>query len=46
MKMKTPDSPASKTLQLLFLSNCDTLACTEDEDEEEKEVEEEEDVSQ
>jgi len=41
MKMKTPDSPASKTLQFLILSNYDTLACTEDEDEEEEEEEDE-----
>jgi len=34
--MKTPDSPASKTLQFLFLSNYDTLACTEDEEEEDE----------
>ena len=38
--MKTPDSPASKTLQFLFLSNYDTLACTEDQDEGEEEEDE------
>ena len=38
--MRTPDSPASKSLQFLILSNYDTLACTEDEDEEEEEEDE------
>ena len=37
--MRTPDSPASKSLQFLILSNYDTLACTEDEGEEEEEDE-------
>jgi len=36
MKIKTPDSPASKSLQFLILSNYDTLPCTEDEEEEDE----------
>ena len=39
MKMRNPNSPASKSLQFLIVSNYDTLACTEDEDEEDEEDE-------